>query len=150
MRLEKHWYRDKPSLQITMKKESRILTQSKYIFTIEGDAQHRTEDEEDHRVKTDKSSEAFSSWRQVKVRLFSRNSEINPLFHEGAPNSTVEADEMCDALDIPLKLEPPRSLYEHVWGTNCADGRTIIESWTITVQYANLLPKVLKIDLVDG
>lgn len=64
-------------------------------------------------------------------------SDPNPILDEGSPTSTGSvkaASTLCDAIGIPLTLDPPRDVYQRGWGPTASNAVLITSSWTLTIQ----------------
>lgn len=75
---------------------------------------------------------------------------INPILDEGAPTSTgriMDANWLCGALSIPIKLQSPRSEYNHGWGTEFLNSRPIIASSHLTLHGIDKLLTTLIFDI---
>lgn len=78
---------------------------------------------------------------------------VNPIIDTGAPTSTggtEEAAKLCQILGIQLNLSPPRAIYQHGWGTECAQAQHIRHTWYLTLFDINGLPTTIAFDLVNG
>lgn len=79
--------------------------------------------------------------------------DLNPILDQGAPKSVGgihTAAKLSDALEIPFTLEPPRSQYMQGFGSNCADAKPIIGSWSLPIQDIYGKRTHLSFDLVQG
>lgn len=60
------------------------------------------------------------------------NTDVNPIVDPGAPTSAggmLDITEICDSRGIEVTIEPPRDVYIHGWGMDCANGKPIIGTW---------------------
>lgn len=79
--------------------------------------------------------------------------DLNPILDDGALTSTSgieNATALCDALCIPLDLDPPRAHYFHGWGDTAENAKPFIATWTLVINDIHGRPTSLQFDIVEG
>lgn len=79
--------------------------------------------------------------------------DLNPILDEGAPVSsggTLNAARLADQLGIEFKVRNPERESCIGWGQNCADAKTVICIWNLTVLDNNGKSTELSFELVEG